>query len=191
MDDIVKRVIAVGPGSLLRKVDISWAFRQLKVDPGDINLLGLKLDSYYIDKLVPFGYRHGSIFFEKVIDSIRFIMRKHGFPDLFNYDIIYCGTPSIIYPAFQFLVDLLDQLGLDANQKKLVAATTSMVCLGILVDTEARTMSVLPEKLAIIIQMCTEWQSKEYCSRRHPQSLLGSILYVSKCDFLTLYASVP
>ena len=50
-------------------------------------------------------------------DSIRFIMRKHGFPDLFNYvdDIIYCGTPSKIHPAFKFLVDLLQQLGLDVN----------------------------------------------------------------------------
>ena len=79
VDDIVKRVIELGPGSLLCKVDISRAFRQLKVYPKDINLLGLKLDSYYIDQSVPFGYRHGSIFLEKVTDSIRFIMRKHGF----------------------------------------------------------------------------------------------------------------
>ena len=63
VDDIVKRLIELGPGSLLCKVDISRAFCQLKVDPGDINLLGLKLDSYYIDQSVPFGYRHASIFF--------------------------------------------------------------------------------------------------------------------------------
>ena len=50
VDDIVKRVIELGPGSLLCKVDIIRAFRQLKVDPGDITLLGLKLDSYYIDQ---------------------------------------------------------------------------------------------------------------------------------------------
>ena len=87
-------------------------------------MLGLKLDSYYIDQpyhSVPFGYRHGSIFFEKVTDSIRFIMTEHGFPDLFNYvdDIIYCGTASKIHPAFQFLVDLLNQLDLTLNSKKL------------------------------------------------------------------------
>ena len=35
-----------------------------------------------------------------------------------------------------------------------------MVCLGILVDTEARTMSVPPEKLETIVQMCAEWQTK-------------------------------
>ena len=44
VDDIVKSLIELGPGSLLCKVDISQAFLQLKADPADINLLGLKLD---------------------------------------------------------------------------------------------------------------------------------------------------
>ena len=65
VDDIVKRIIELEPGSLLCKVDISRAFHQLKVDPGDINLLRLKLDSYYIYQLVPFGYRHSSVFLKK------------------------------------------------------------------------------------------------------------------------------
>ena len=110
--------------------------------------------------LVLFRYRHGSIFSQKVTDSVRFIVRKHGFPDLFNYvdDIIYCGTPSKIHTVFQFLVNLLDQLGLAVNPKKLVSPTTSIVCLDILVDTETRTMSVPPEKLENIIETCAEWQ---------------------------------
>ena len=84
-------------------------------------------------------------------------MRKHGFPDLFNHvdDIIYCGTPSKIHSAFQFLVDLLDQLGLTLNSKKF-SLTTSMLCLGISIDTETRTMSLPPEKIENIIQMCAE-----------------------------------
>ena len=129
-------------------------------------MLGLKLHSYYIDQSVPFGYRQGSIFFEKVTDSIRFIIREHGFPDLFNYvdDIIYCDTPLKLHSAFQFLVDLLDQLGLALNSKKLGPPTTSMVCLGILIDSETKTMSVPPEKLENIIQMYTDWQNKKYCS---------------------------
>ena len=76
VDDIVKKVLELGPGSLLYKVDISRAFRQLNVDPGDLDLLGLKHQSYFIDQSVPFGYRHGSVFFEKVTDSIRYIMRQ-------------------------------------------------------------------------------------------------------------------
>ena len=49
LDDIVKKIIELRPGSLLYKVDIRRAFRQLKVDPGDLDLLGLKHQSYFID----------------------------------------------------------------------------------------------------------------------------------------------
>ena len=92
VDDIVTKSVELGPGCLLYKVDISRAFRQLKVDPGDLALLGLNHQSYFIDLSVPFGCRHGSVFFEKVTDSIRYIMRQQGFPHLYNYvvDLIYC-----------------------------------------------------------------------------------------------------
>ena len=183
VDDIVKTIVELGPGSLLYKVDISRAFRQLKVNPGDLDLLGLKHQSYFIDQSVPFGYRHGSVFFEKVTDSIRYIMRQQGFPHLYNYvdDLIYCGLPSNIHQSFETLLELLTQLGLTINPKKLVAPSTSLICLGILINTETRAMSVPPDKLDSIIDMCSQWQNKKFCSKRQLQSLLGSLLYVSKC----------
>ena len=183
VDDIVNNLNELGLGSLMLKVDISRAFCQLKVDPGDIDLLGLKQDVYFIVQSVPFGYRHGSIFFEKVTNSIRYIMRKHGFNNLFNYvdHLIYCDLPSKFYEAYQFLLQLLPKLGLEINKKKLIPPTTSMICLGILVDSQAQTMSVPPEKLTCITDMCHEWQNKKVCSKRQLQSLLGSLLFISKC----------
>ena len=47
VDDIVKKVLELGPGSLLYKVDISRAFRQLKVDPG-VTYLGHYISTLYI-----------------------------------------------------------------------------------------------------------------------------------------------
>ena len=160
--DITQRLIQLGPGSMLFKIDISRALRQLKVDPGDIDLLGLQQNSYFIDQSVPFGYRHGSIFFEKVTDSIRFIIKNHGFPDLYNYvdDLIYCGTPSTIFSAYERLSSLLAQLGLQISLEKLVPPSTSVTCLGILIDTETRTMSVPSENLHNILQLCHQWENK-------------------------------
>ena len=65
VDQIVDRILQLGLGSFIYKIDISRAFRQLKVDPGDIDLLGLKMGNYCIDQSVPFGYRNGIFFFEK------------------------------------------------------------------------------------------------------------------------------
>ena len=40
---------ANGRGSLLYKIDLSRAFRHIKLDPKDYNLLGLFLDIIYYD----------------------------------------------------------------------------------------------------------------------------------------------
>ena len=41
VDDITSELKHLGRGTLLYKVDISRAFRHVKVDPGDYDLLGL------------------------------------------------------------------------------------------------------------------------------------------------------
>ena len=81
-------------------------------------------------------------------------MKNHEFMDLYNYvdDLIYCGTPSTIFAAYGKLSSLLAQLGLQISAKKLIPPSTSVTCLGILIDTETRTMSVPPEKLKNILQ---------------------------------------
>ena len=109
---------------------------------------------------------------KKVIDSIRYIMTQHGFPHLYSYvdDLIYCGLPSNIYQSFETLLELLTQLGLAINPKNLVAPCTSFVCLHILINTETRTMPVPPDKLNNVIDMCQQWQNKQFCSKRQLQS---------------------
>ena len=97
------------------------------------------------------------------------------FNNLFNYvdDLIYCDLPSKIHEAYKILLQLLPKLGLEINKKKLVPPTTSMICLGILVESQTRTMSVPPEKLKCITDICHEWKNKKVCSKRQLQSLLG------------------
>ena len=100
-------------------------------------------------------------------------------PDLYNnVDVLYCGLPSNIYKTFAFLSDVLYQLGLKNNPERLVEPSTSVVCLGILIN---RIMSIPPDKLQEIIQSCHEWHTKLFFSKRQLQSLLGSLLYIYKC----------
>ena len=110
-------------------------------------------------------------------------MQQHSFPHLFNYidDLIYTGLPSDIHTSFHFLLNLPQDLGLDISQKKLVPPSTSVVCLGICIDMVTRTLSIPDQKLAEIVDICKSWTSKTYCSKRQLQSLLGSLLYISKC----------
>ena len=123
VDNITAALRHLGHGAQLFKIDISRAFRHLRVDPADIDLLGLQVDQCHIlDVSTPFGYWNGLLFFQRCSDTIRYIMANHGFPVLYNYinDLIYVGLPSKIDAAFQFLLSLLADPGLEVSTKNLV-----------------------------------------------------------------------
>ena len=63
IDNITNKVKQLGKGCHLYKIDLSRAFRHVKLDPKDYNLLGLSLNGLYIDSCLPFGFRHGSALF--------------------------------------------------------------------------------------------------------------------------------
>ena len=74
----------------------------MKLVPRDINKTGLQfLGKYYVDTAVPFGYRHGSVFMQRVTDSLRCIMHKNGY-FITNYidDLIGCNKPEVPVKAF-------------------------------------------------------------------------------------------
>ena len=183
LDDITRELRNLGPGALIYKVDISRAFRHIRIDPGDIDLLGIRHKNLFLDGSLPFGFRLGSGIFERCSDAIRYIMKNFGYNALMNYidDLIYIGLPSKIYHSYYQLLSLLEELGLEISKSKLVSPSTSVVCLGIQVNTVARTLSIPDEKLAEIKQLCEQWIHKKNCTKNQLQSLLGSLLYITRC----------
>ena len=130
IDSIIRKLNKLGPSAQIFKVDISRAFRHIRIDPGDIDLLGLQhRDKLYLDLSLPFGYRLGAFFFSKISDAVRYIMNKNGHNALMNYidDLIYCGLPSNIGHSYQFLLNLLQDLGLDISTKKLCPPATNVI----------------------------------------------------------------
>ena len=182
VDNIVSEVLKLGKGCQIFKVDISRAFRHVPIDPGDLDLLGLHWGDYFLDFSLPFGFKHGSLIFQRLSDAIRFIMaqEKHH---IWNYidDFLCVSTPSKIQASYVRLQELLAELGLTVSPKKLVPPDTRVVCLGIVVDTVQQSISIPSEKLDIIKLTCAQWSSKVTCSKRELQSLLGSLLYIAKC----------
>ena len=108
IDSIVITLKALGPATKILKPDISGAFRHVCIDLGDLDFTFK--EKFYLDLMLPFGF-HLSLFFSKLSNSIRYIMAKYGHPYLSNYidDLIYCGLPSKIDSAYQFLLNLLQK----------------------------------------------------------------------------------
>jgi len=58
VDLAVEQIKKIGPGSLMAKMDIERAHRNIPIVPNDCRLLGLEWQSEtYVDKVLPFGLR--------------------------------------------------------------------------------------------------------------------------------------
>ena len=67
LDNITNKVKQNGRGSMLYKIYLSRAFRHIKIDPKDDNLLGLQISNkIYYDSCLPFGFNHGSAMFQRI-----------------------------------------------------------------------------------------------------------------------------
>ena len=167
IDHITNKVKQLGKSSLLYKVDISRAFRHIKIDPRDYFLLGLKHKNYYMDTCLPFRYRNGSEIFQRLSDAIRFIRKNIGYK-VINYidDVIGFCTIFTADPSYHTLVHLLKKLGLDVSIKKLIQPCTKATCLGVEVDTTNFTVAVPPEKLVTIQNICAQWVGRKSVVKR-------------------------
>ena len=131
VDHVMSEIKKIGPGAHLYKIDVSRAFHHVAIDPMDLDLLGLSLvGNAFFDTKLPFGSRHGMQSFQRLSDAVRHVMRHHGFT-VINYvdDFIGVVTPSVARRSYDFLLQLLRDLGLEVSVKNLVPPSTKVVCL--------------------------------------------------------------
>ena len=120
VNNIIDQLKTLGRGAYLYKIDISRAFRHIKVGPLEYDLLDLHWHDVYVDACVPFGSRHGSQIFQCISNTVRHIVCRHGHK-VINYvdDYVGFGVPSDAKASFDFLFDLLQRLGLTVSQKEI------------------------------------------------------------------------
>ena len=106
-----------------------------------------------------------------------------GYPNLYNYidDLVYTGLPGVIHQLYNTLLALLQDLGLEISISTLIEPTHIAVCLGIEINLVNRTLQIPKEKLTQIQQICQQYVSKKKVTKNQFQSLLGSLLYITKC----------
>ena len=182
VDDFTERLIELGQGALMHKVDLSRAFRQLKVDPRDFPYLCLYWrDEYFCDSAIAFGYRVGGIGCSRYSDSIRFIHTRNGYHLMAYVDNMFSAEePHKADHSFSELCRFLKDLRVEVNQAKLVPPTTRMNCLGIIVDSVHQTLAVPSEKLQMILIKCDEFRQKTWVSKKTLQSLIGVLVFITK-----------
>ena len=139
-------------------------------------------DSLYFDIAPPFGLRSSAMMCQTTTSAVTFMYQNLGY-SCTNYIDDFGGaeTPTKSAAAFQALGDLLRCLGLSTSPDKDSPLATSMVFLGVLVDTTNMTVSVGRDRLSELQSHCTSLLSVMHVSRHDLQSLLGVMSFVTSC----------
>lgn len=182
--DLAQKLTTQGTGAFLWKADLSRAYRQLRADPLDAPLLGLKVGAdTYIDLCPPFGCRSSAAICQRMANALVYIMGKKGFHILaYLDDFGACfASQRQARDSFKAFQDLTKELGLSLATQKSVPPTHEMEWLGYTVNSNAMSITIPPKKLNEVLQDCRNWLDKTRANKQTIQSMVGRLVYVSNC----------
>ena len=184
VDAIVDSILNMGRGTLLAKMDVKSAFRNIPVHPADRHLLGIAWrDKLYIDASLPFGLRSAPKIFNAVADALEWISREHGVDNCWHYldDFIVAGIGQTkeCQNSLDTLIRLCEILGVPLAADKIAGPAYILAVLGIEFDTEQLLLRLPPEKLIRLRQMLAEWARKKKCTKRDLKSLVGHLQHAA------------
>ena len=180
VDQIANKVVQLGKGTQLSKMDIEEAYRLVPIHPDDKHLLGIKWDNHmYVDITLPFGLRSAPIIFTALTDALQWILERRGVSHVAHYldDYVTLGAPESgeCLANHQTIFQVCQELGIPLAPHKTVGPTTCLIFLGIEIDTTRMELRLPHEKLSRLLELLQEWQFKKACTRESLESLLGHL----------------
>ena len=177
VDELVQRVLHLGQGCQLAKIDIESAFRNVPVHPHDRHLLGISWNGErYIDTALPFGLRSAPKIFNALADALEWITTRRGATYLKHFldDFVTAGHPNTGECAenLELLVDTCDLLGFPIAADKREGPTTCLIFLGIEVDTMLLELRLPVHKLERLKAILRKWSHLKSCRKKELQSLM-------------------
>ena len=149
VDTLAYIMITKGVGSLLFKRNLKHYYRQIFVDPGDIPKLGYQFDSYlFFDATLPMGMTSSCYVAQRVSNTISFLREKAGYSCV-NYidDLGGADTPEKATQAFDYLGDLLHNIGILESTAKATPLCHVMVFLRIELNSVSKTLRIDDSRL--------------------------------------------
>ena len=183
VDALAERVAHIGKGALMFKVDLTRGYRQIKVDPGDIHLLGyVYRNKFYFDVSLAMGGRSSARCCQIVTTAVVYVYTKMGYFAI-NYldDLGGAEEPEHAETAFNNLRTLLENFGLQEAVEKACPPTTCMVFLGVEVNSIEMTLSIPEQKWLEICKVLTMWKGKQTASLKEVQELAGLLNFACRC----------
>lgn len=192
VDDAIKQIKKPGKNCLLAKTDIASAIRILPVHPDDHELLGIQFNGdFYYDKCLPMGCSISCSIFETFSTALQWIAcTKFGVPTMLHIldDFLFLGLPdsSICKLALHQFMSICDVLGVPIKGEKTEGPSTTLIFLGIELDTVNMEAKSPEEKIVKIQNALHSAKRHKNMTLRELQSLIGLLNFACCVVTVTL-----
>ena len=182
VQDAAEGVLSFGRDSLLAKVDVRSAYRNVPVHPEDRWMLGMLGEGgLYVDKTLSFGLHSAPKIFTALADAVEWVTRQEGVRFVIHYldDFLVIGQPDSpeCARALSKLLEILERLGLPVAPEKVEGPLVCLGFLGFEVDSRAMEIRLPRSKLEEIVAMLKQWEGS---SRKDLQSLVGKLSFAAR-----------
>ena len=183
IDAIVSEILSLGRGCMQYKRDLRKAYHQFPVDPHDYHLLDYTWNSqFYFYTVLTMGLCFAVMACQRSMSAVTWILNQQGLSTLIYLDdFIGVSPPNLTTIHFNELGVLLHQLGLEESVAKSCPPSPVMTCLGVKRNTLNFTLSVDSACLVEIESLLYTWLRKRTTPKSSLQSLVGKLVFVSKC----------
>lgn len=183
----------VQTGCYLAKIDLSQAYRSVKIHKSNLPATGLKWTfegdqkpTYLVDRRLPFGARKSPFIFTELGQAVKRIMGSKGFPGIVVYldDFLIIGASrEECRQAMNILLKLLRKLGFGINYNKVEGPSQNLTFLGIVFDTVNMTLELPKEKIQELLSILKNVCQKRKISKKSLQSLAGKLNFATQCIY--------
>ena len=185
VDTVADRVLNLGQGALLAKMDVKQAYRMVPVHPQDRPLLGMRwAGKVFVDKTLPFGLRSAPLIFSALADALAWSMRQKGvtFAEHYIDDFVTVGRQETheCQKNMEAMLKLCEATGTPIDPGKTEGPCTTITFLGIEIDSVSMQLRLPADKLARLEEMLEAWHSKKCCKKRELLSLIGVLAHACK-----------
>ena len=180
----------VTPGCYFAKVDLSAAFRSVRINPRDYPLAGLSWTfsgddhpTWIYDTRLMFGSRRAPMIFNELSQAVCRIMNHRGLLRLTCYldDFLISGS-SVEEVSFWTLelIKLLRCLGFAVNYDKVLGPSQQLEFLGVEFDSVEGVLRLSHDKWSRLMKDVKHMLSQRSASKRELQSLAGKLNWASQ-----------
>ena len=185
VEAIAARVLTLGRGTLMAKMDIKHAYRNIPVHPQDRPLLGMLWEGQvFLDATLPFGLRSAPLIFTVVADALQWMMEQRGGSNMAHYidDFITMGAPGSLECSRNHAImhETCEDTGFPYEPDKDEGPATAITFTGVELDSVAMELRLPLEKLARLKSTLGGWRGRKACRKRELLSLIGVLAHACK-----------